>query len=950
MKFIIILVAMLMMPIISISQSLRQLPADESYRIGKLENGLTYYIRHNELPKDQACFYIAQNVGSMQEEESQRGLAHFLEHMAFNGTEHFPGDRIIKFLEANGIKFGAELNAYTSFDETVYNINSVPTNKGEALLDSCLQILADWSGGISLLDSEIDKERGVIKSEYVMRRSAAMRQYDQLLPVILKGSKYADRMPIGLMTVVEGCTYDELRNYYKKWYHPSQQAIIVVGDIDVDKIEQKIKAMFAKYKNPENEAPRVEHDCLNNDEPIYAAAKDKEQANTQIYLCFKTPALDRDIRGTEAHYFYDLASGLVSTMLNNRFEEINSKSTSPMLYAGGGIENYVVARSMNALTLVGVPKPGQEKDCYKALLREALRIKKHGFNQSELDRAKADMIKHYENNAINKDKHQNTEYVQICVNNFLNHDEMMDWDTELKEAKKMMELLSLDKLNTMADNIITDNGYNMVAFSFGPDNDGETTISEETYKQATAEVYAETMESYKDDVITEPLLSKIPKNGKIVSEVEDKDYGVKILKLGNGARVILKKTDFKQDEILFSAYSHGGTSLYENKDFANIYFLSDVIESVGLGKFSSTQVTKLSQGKTLSTYISIGNTYESIGGSCTPKDLDYFMQTVYCMFTQPGSNEEDFANLKEMIRQYLVRRKLMHTEALSDTIQNNKYCFNPRVRPFEESDIDNMDLKRMVKMYKERFADASNFTFMFVGNFDEQNMKAEICRYIASLPSTNSNETFIKGRADYNKQIVNLAFERKMETPESRVEIYYINNDFKYNLENDIKISVLSQAIQTLLFQKIREESSIAYNTGCRASFSVSEKPGYGYLELRLANPVKPEYGKLACNMMNDIVDSVCINGINQDDLDKIKAFMVKHNAELQKENSYWQRMISSRYINNADMMHNYDEIVNSITLTDLQELLKKIVSTSAKETYMMLPKGVEQKMELEKN
>jgi len=947
MKHNLLLFLLLLLPVLGFSQSDKQLPIDKEYRIGKLENGLTYYIRHNELPKNQVCFYIAQNVGSMQEEESQRGLAHLLEHMAFNGTEHFPNNRMISFLEGNGIKFGAELNAYTSLDKTVYNIDNFPTDKGDNLIDSCLQILADWSGGVSLLDDEIDKERGVVKSEYLMRNSPSQRQLEALFPVILKDCKYGERMPIGLMSVVEGCSYDELRAYYKKWYHPSLQGIIVVGDIDVDVIESKIKKIFSVYKNPENEAPRVEHYCPFNDKPIFASAKDKEQTNTIIYLYYKfAQKFPRDKRLTKESLEYDLSKELISNMISNRISDM--KEDSPLLQADGYMTQLVYVRTMDALSVIGIAKDHQELESYKKLLRESLRIKKYGFTQNELERAKADLLTEYENEVTNQDKQQNRDLVERCVDHFTEHEDLMSIKDKYDFVKAYFEKVSLSELNNLVEEVITKDGKNLVVFNFAPEKEGQFYFTPEIYQKASEEVWAEKIKPYKEELVTKPLLKKTPKEGSIVKEDFDKEMNAKILQLSNGAKVIIKQTDYKKDEIQFYAYSEGGTSLYDDNEYYNFVYADDIVQNCGLGNFSKTQLEKLTQGKSIGVNLSISNLQESLKAQCAPKDFDFMMQMVYCYFTNPGHNKADFKYYKNLLKQGIQNRKQKHKAALSDTIKNNIYNHNIRVKSFETEDVDKLNLKRIVEIYKERYADASNFIYIVIGNYDEEELKSGLCKYIASLPSKNSKETFKKGMMEYNMKDIDVEFKRKMETPESTVSIYFLNKNFKYNLENSLKLNILSQIMTTLQLNKVREESSIAYTTRCNSSLKHSETKGDAMLEVILTNPVKPEYAKLAEKMLNDIVKDVCENGFEDENLQKVKAFMIKHNIEQQKNNNYWLGQLIEKYIYNNDMHSNYENIVNGITVKDLQDLLKTIVTNSKKQTYIMMPEGVDQKENLD--
>jgi len=920
-----------------------KLPVDPETRVGTLDNGLTYYIRHNEEPKNQVCFHIAQKVGSMQEEEDQRGLAHFLEHMAFNGLEHFPGGRMIKFLEENGIKFGAELNAYTSLERTVYRIDNVPTDKGEFLIDSCLQILADWSGGVLLEDEEIDKERGVIKSEYLMTNSAQQRMLDSILPPVMSDTKYAHRMPIGLMSVVENFPYDALRAYYRKWYHPSYQGIIVVGDIDVDKIEQKIKGMFSKFTNPENYAPIEEVQIPDNDKPIFATASDKEQQNTEIEIYFKYDRFPKEQKSTYAFIPYDFVESFVSEMSYNRMNDLSKKADSPLLGAYCSPYKYVFASTKNAFLMSGNAKPGRELEAYKYMLREAIRIAKYGFSDDEFERAKAEILSSYESRYQERDKQDNSYYVNKCISNFTENDPLMSIADDYAIAQQMVSNITLDIANQFVSSLISTDGRNLVAFNMSPIADGQFQFSQNIYQTATQEVLSESIEPLVQNKNTEPLIRKDPKPGKIKKVTVDNLTGCRVLTLSNGATVYTKKTDFKDDEILFYAHSYGGTSLYDAAEQHNLSFLATVMGSVGLGSYSSTDLSRYLAGRNVWVEPRVSLIEDEMDGSSVRKDLAYMMQLVYCYFRQPGSCEEDFKTMQQRIRQYIVTSSLDPKNVFGDSVSAVRYKNNPRSMKLTPEQVGKMDFGRMQAIYKERFAEASDFTFHFVGSFDEKTLDSLICKYIASLPGSKKRETFRKHTNDFDTNYVMYNSVLQMETPESQVIKYYTLQNVDYNLRNELTFSVISQILNQRYFRVIREENSIAYHSGCAMYLYPNEETGKADLTLKAANPLKAEYANRANEMMDSIMQAAIDKGFDQVELDKVRSFMIKNHTESLRDNNTWIGYMNKLYDYKADYISDYDAIINSLTIEGLQKSLNDFINASFKHTYMLLPKGVQQ-------
>ena len=560
------------------------LPIDPNVRYGVLDNGLTYYVRHNETPKNRAEFHIAQKVGSILENEDQRGLAHFLEHMAFNGTEHFPGKNMLNYLENKGIKFGVDINAYTGFDETVYRISNVPT-QNQNLVDSCLLVLYDWACAISLNDKDIDEERGVIHEEWRTRADANWRTWEVTVPVMFAGSQYANRMPIGTMEVVMNFPYQALRDYYHKWYRPDQQGIIVIGDFDADKMEAQIKELFGKIKMPENAAERIYYTVPDNKEPIFAFHKDKEATYTRVDIYMKHDPMPREMRGTINGAINDYMGQVVGIMFNDRISEITQKPDAPFIAGAIFDGDFFVSKTKDAFTLIALGKDNGAIDAIKGIMREAERIDRFGFTASEYDRARATLLSRYENMYKERNNHKNIDYAEEYIRHFIDGGYIPGIEMEYNLLKQISPAITVDMVNQYIKTLISED--NMVISLTGPDKEGVSYPDKDQVLAAIKEVEAEEITPYVDNVSNEPLISDEPVAGKIVKSAAGKKFGTTEWTLSNGVKVILKPTDFKSDEISMQAVSKGGLSLYDYTDRAlakNLKAVNDVVELSGLGK------------------------------------------------------------------------------------------------------------------------------------------------------------------------------------------------------------------------------------------------------------------------------------------------------------------------------------------------------------------------------
>lgn len=915
------------------AQQMPAIPIDPNVRIGKLDNGLTYYIRHNNWPENVANFYIAQRVGSIQEEESQRGLAHFLEHMAFNGSEHFPDSTLLEYTRSLGVEFGSDLNAYTGIDQTVYRICNVPT-KRQTALDSCLLILRDWSNGLTLVDKEIDQERGVIHQEWQMRTSASMRIFERTLPLQYPGSKYGERLPIGLMSVVDNFKYNELRDYYHKWYHPGNQAIIVVGNIDVDHTEAEIKRLWSDVKKLENATPVVDVPVPDNDKAIYIFDKDKELQQSSITIAMKHDPVDDKAKETVDYLLENYAKTMISMMLNQRFSEMTQKEDCPFFgsYAYDG--QYIYSKTKDAFNLAGSAREGHELQALAAMYREAQRVRQFGFTATEYDRTKAEYLSQLESSYENRNKIKNDQFGDEYRDNYLGNEPIPGIETEYQIMSQLIPMLPVDMINEYAKDLISDNDTNLVVTLYEQEKDGKIYPTEAQMQQTINGVRTEKLEAYKDNVKNEPLLdeTKLPKAGKIVKEKENTKFGYKELTLSNGARVILKKTNYKDNEIQFQAMARGGKSLYGKADYNNLKCFDFVMGTCGLGNFSNNELQKALLGKQANVGVGLGQYYQYLSGFSVPKDIETLMQLIYLNFTAVSKDEDKYKSTMAMVAQSLKNKGLSPEAAFGDSLTCAIYNHDSRYTPLEEADLAHISYDRILQIQKERFANASQFTFYFVGNFDEATIRPLIEKYIGALPK---GKAFKWVSADpIAKGIVNVNFKRKAETPKAMAsDLYHMPMD--YNIENVVLADAAGQALSMVYLKTIREDASAAYSVG--AYGSVSRMGDKAFVQIFDQCPMDYNKAELALSLLEGGMKD-CDKYIDADKVEKIKANMLKNLDEELKTNGYWLNVMDEYNETGVDLYTTHRAAIESLTPAKIVAFLKKVVASNNHIQVVMLP------------
>ena len=901
------------------AQQMPPIPIDPNVRIGTLPNGLTYYIRKNALPENRADFYIAQKVGSIQEEADQLGLAHFLEHMAFNGTTNFPGNGLRTYLEKIGVRFGENLNAATYVDKTVYNISNVPVTTPGAI-DSCLLILHDWSNDLSLEDKEIDKERGVINEEWRTRMSANQRLMERSLPQMFPGTKYATCLPIGTMEIVMNFPYQTLRDYYETWYRPDLQAIIVVGDINVDEIEAKIKTMFSDIPASTNPKERIYYPVPDNDEPIVVVEQDKEQPYVQAMFFCKHPATPDSEKGSLGYWVEDYAKDIITAMLNTRLAELTQAANPPFIYAVTVDGDFYAAKTVQAFTGVALCQEDNIEGGIGALVTEIERARKFGFTASEYARARAEYLRRIESAYNERDKAQNEPYAQEYVRHFLDSEPIPGIENEYAILNQIAPNIPVEAINQLMQSLISDN--NQVLTVFAPEKEGLKLPSKKDLADMIGNINKEELTPYVDTVSDEPLMTAKPQGGKIISEKTLSMFGATEMTLSNGVKVIMKETDFKADQIIMKAVSLGGSSLFPNNEIINISSL-DMVNIGGIGNFSATNLEKALAGKKASVEYFIGDKTEGVNGNCSPQDLETMLQLTYLTFTAPRRDEDAFSSYKNRAKASLENVELNPRTTLSDSINSSLYQNHPRAIRMKAEMIDQIDYDKVLSMYLNRFEDASDFTFILVGNIDIAKDKEIIAEYLGALPSTNRKETFKDNNMNIRKGIYTNEFIRQQETPKTTNLVVYSGN-CAFTEKNDLMLTMVQQILDLEFTEKVREDEGGTYGVGVNGRLTKYPKPEFIF---QIMFDTAPSKSAKLMEIIYAEVEKLGAKGPSTENLNKVKEFLQKKHAENMKENTYWINTMYQYVFNGVDMMADYDQILNSITAKDIQEFAKSLFS-----------------------
>ncbi len=934
-KMLVALVAMVL-PVVSVMAQMQMppLPVDKDVKTGVLDNGLTYYIKYNNWPENRANFYIAQKVGSLQEEDNQRGLAHFLEHMCFNGTDNFPGNDVVEYCRSIGVEFGRDLNAYTSVEETVYNIDNVPTGRVEAL-DSCLLILRDWADGLTLDPEEIDKERGVIHEEWRLRTGASSRMLERNLKDLYPDSKYGERYPIGLMEVVDNFQPQELRDYYEKWYHPSNQGIIVVGNVDVDHMEAKIKELFGGMKNPENMAEIEQVDVPDNDEAIIIIDKDKEYHTSDVDVFMKHEATPRELKSTMMYPIEKYAIGAVTSMLNSRYEEAILNTDCPYVEAEVEDDNYLLAKSVDAFVLSLRPKePQMMAEALEAAMKELYRAAEYGFTQTEYNRFKEKFMSRLEKDYSNKDKRTNKQFCMEIVRHFLDNEPLMAIEDSYQLYQQIVPVLPLEVINEAMGELVAKNDSNVVIVNFNNEAEGAYVPTQEELLAALHGAQGAELEAFVDNVKDEPLISELPQGGAILGEVTDEKFGYTTLTLSNGVHVTLKHTDYKKDEVVLSGEGGAGSTLYAPDD-VNVKAFDDVIGVCGLGNFSLNELEKALAGKIANADLTMDERMMKVTGQSTPKDVETMLQMVYLYFTAINKDEAAYDNLMSRLDLQLKNRDLTPEIAFMDSLTLSMYAHNPRVEPLLAKDLPHVDYDKILQMAREGTRSATGWDFTIIGNYDEDSIRDLVCQYLGALPA-GDDVAHSEREIELSKGIVDNCFLRKQETPKAIVAMVWNNTTMDYTVERALQMEMIGEVLMMEYLQKIREDASAAYTVSAAGIAALSDD-GYHMYLLQAVCPMKPEKADVAIEIMSNEV-TAALTAIDEEKLAKVKEAKVKNYEDNQNKNAYWSRVIRMHRLFGLDIQSEGRELIERQTVESLQEALKEFLAPNNKVTVVMLP------------
>ncbi len=932
MKKIILSIATIALCAVAYAQQLQQLPIDSAVRVGHLENGLTYYIRHNEYPKQRCEFHIAQAVGAILEEDHQDGLAHFLEHMAFNGTEHFPGKGIINYFESIGVNFGGNINAYTSLDETVYRLSDVPTIRS-GIIDSALLVMHDWACGLSLLPEEIDAERGVIREEWRTGADANRRMWKKSLGLEFPGSQYAKRDVIGDTAVINNFAYDALRDYYKKWYGPDNQAVIVIGDINVDTIEAKIKALWADVPARTNRGERPIYSVNDNIEPIVAVVTDPEAQITRIQLIFKKDTLPQSFKGTVVNYVLNLTNSLITDMIDNRMSEL-ALDPNASFVAGGAYYGELV-KAKDAFNAIYIAKTGKEKQAYSDLLFQLEKIRRYGFTNAELERVKAETLSAYEKAYNERNSTRNISYVQECKGHFLDGETMPGILWEYEAIQQILPNLNINDVNSVAQALVTDN--NVIVSIQAPDK--AQLPSEQEIRNGLKQMSSLPVEAPEEETLRTTLVEKELKAGKIKKVIHNDVLGTTEWTLSNGVRVILKPTAFKQDEILFSAYSYGGTSLISNlSDLPSASLATDIVEYSGIADFSYNDLQKALAGKHVSLSPSISALSESMSGSSTIKDLETLLQLNYLYFTAPRRDEDAFKTLISLLETSLENKQQNPKSIWYDSINIMANNYSPRTIIWTKETLQEVNLDRALAIYAARFANPADFTFTFTGciNPDDKDFQKLVCKWLGGMKTSKARENFVDNNERAPEGVQKNYFSWRMQTRTASNYIQYTSYNIPYSLSNRLNMIAIGKILDIRYLESIREQEGGSYGVGVRGSMSLHPVPCAELFMMFDTDPLRQEH---LISIIHKEIETIINDGPLADDLDKVKKSFLKDYEEDLENNGYWSSTILPRYYRfSENYITSFQDAVQGITAETIQQTLKQLVDSGNMFEVVMNP------------
>ena len=912
------------------------LPVDKEIRQGVLPNGLTYFVRHNEKPKGMANFYIVHDVGAIQEDDNQQGLAHFLEHMAFNGTKTYPGKSMIEYLEKIGVKFGANLNAFTSWDLTQYYMEDVPVAR-ESVIDSTLMVLHDWSHFITLDEKEIDSERGVIKEELRTRDNAQWRSTIEMLKALGKGTLYAERNLIGYLEGLESFTYDDIRAFYDKWYRPDYQAVVVVGDIDVDKVEQKIKSMMADIPAPAADAAKKDVIVVpDNDEPIVSIFTDPEMQRSQLQIYYKSQAMPKQMNNTLAYEVKQILTSYISAMFNERLSDIARKPDAPFISAAFSPATSVgICPTLETTVGQTMTQDGKLMTGYKALLTEMERVRRYGFTEGEYERAKNNMLSALESQYNSRDDREHATFAERCIDHFREGTPLYDAETEYQLDKQLAEAITLDAINQTVKQMY-DPLKNAVIIVNSPAKDGVAVPTEAELVETLKATVAAEIEAFKDNVVKVPLIEDEAalKGSPVKKEAFNEAMGTTEWTLKNGIKVVVKQTPYEADAIYLEAVSEGGAAIFGDEDYYSAQMLGSVMSMSGISKFSASDLRKQLSGKQAQVGASAGSYLHAVEGSAALKDVETMFQLMYLNFTAPRFSEDDFQTLMNRYNAMLANQMTNPDFIFSQQLQKTLYGDNYRRQQLTPELLSAIKLERMADIHSRLFGNAKDFRFTIYGNMSPEELKPLVEKYVGSLPVAKKvTNKFTDDKVREVKGVEN-DFTAKMEQPKVSVFVGF-SGDYKYDIKNAVTLTYLSQALSNRYLKSIREEKGGTYGVSVRGSHYT--RPAQSFL-MQISFDTNEQMADELTAIVIAEIEKIAAEGPLKEDMDKTREFLLKDYKKNVELNGWWSRTLTAYYDFGVDNVNDYEAAVNGVTADDVKALAKRMLDEKSMVKVIMRP------------
>jgi zinc protease len=893
------------------------LPVEDAIVKGQLDNGLTYLIRTNQKPENRAELWLVVNAGSIQEDDDQQGLAHFVEHMAFNGTRNFAKQELVNYLESIGMTFGPDINAFTSFDETVYNL-TIPTDDAETVA-TAFQILEDWAHGLAFEGEEIDKERGVVVEEWRLGRGAEARIRDKQFPVLFEGSRYADRLPIGKVEILESAPHEALRRFYRDWYRPDLMAVIAVGDFDPESIQELIRQHFSGLEMPAEVRPREAFSVPDHQGDLFAITTDPEATMTSIGVYSKMP---KQSRGTVGDYREQVVEQLYHGMVNARLSELTQEADPPFLYGVSASAGIVRSRDFY-IQAAGV-REGQVIRGLEALLTEAERADRHGFTRTELDRLKADLLRAYEQAYAERDKRESGSLAAEYMRHFLEEEPIPGIEMELEIVREFLPTISLEELNELADVAVQQS--NRVVLLSGPEKADQPLPDEEALAAAFESVASRDVAAFVDRTRDTPLLEIKPTASPVVEERFIEEIGVTEWRLENGIRVVLKPTDFKNDQVLLTGFSPGGHSLVPNAKYNSATFADTILSEGGVGEFDAIELEKSMPGKLVSVSPFISELEEGVSASASPQDLETLFQLIYLSVTAPRADPDAYQAFMTKMESFIENRESRPELAFSDEVQTVTYGGHLRRRPISIEVLQDIDLATALEVFQDRFADTSDFTFLIVGNFELASIRPLVESYLGGLPTTGREETWRDIGADPVEGKLEVTMHRGLE-PKSRVQLL-LRGPAEWSRENLHDLQSLAAALRIRLREVLREDMGATYGVGVNGI--LVDRPKERYL-FAIGFGCAPENVEEMIAAVKKELQIVQEAGLDETYAEKVQEAQRRRREVSLKENGFWISVLRTYYTRGMDprLAMDYDALLARVTPENFKATAKKYLSSA---------------------